>query len=222
MATPRAIVVSLVCIWVGLLGRPVAQEPVERRRVEMRDHYAQLIAIHDGVARGDLDAIREPAAELAILWVPAGSPASTAAFGSAIREGARRLSRETAIAGAVRATTDIIRACAGCHRGSGEKISAGAILQRRSEGSETRPGHAAAADELLLGLLLPSDERWASGADRLQTTGLPADPISSANADEILRYLGRRASQSTTVTARSSTYGLMLTTCADCHRKIHR
>jgi hypothetical protein len=136
MAIRRAIAVSLACVWAGVLSRPMAQSVnPETRRAEMHDHYAQLIAIHDAVVQGNLAAIREPAAELAILWVPAGSPVMTASFGAAIREGARRVSRETTIAGAAGATADIIRACAGCHRVSGAKISSDAVLQRRGDRS---------------------------------------------------------------------------------------
>jgi hypothetical protein len=191
---------------------------VETRRAEMRDHYAQLIAIHDAAVRGDLAAIRKPAAELAVLWVPAGSPPSTTSFGAAAREGARRLSREATVAGAARATSDVIRACAGCHRASGANISADSILRHRAERGQMG-GHAEAADDLLLGLLLPSDARWAVGADRLEAVTLPAGQTLPTRADGTLKYLARRARQSTTVTARASTYVLVVATCAECHRK---
>ena len=203
----------------GLIAQGVDSDA---RRSEMQDHYSQLVAIHDAVVQGDLDAARGPATELAYLSVPVGSPLATAAIGAAIRDGARRVSSETTVVGAARATTAIIRACADCHRASGAAISGDAIVRRRREISGDMADHVRAADDLLLGLLLPSDARWMLGADRLRSSLLPAPGVTPASVNDTLQYLTDRSRRATTPSARASNYVQLLTTCADCHRKAGR
>jgi hypothetical protein len=128
----------------------------ETRRTEMRGHFSQLFAIHDAIAQGDIQAAREPAVELAYLSVPVGSPIGTTAFGAAAREGARRVARETTVMGAAQATTEIIRACAGCDRTNGAIIPADVVARWRGELSGSLTDHVRAADDMLLGLPLPS------------------------------------------------------------------
>jgi hypothetical protein len=218
------VMIALALMWSGPVARPLAQGiDVESRRSEMRNHYSQLLAIHDAVVRGDIEAIRQPATELAYLSVPIGSPFGSSAFGAAIRDEAHRAARETTVVGAARATVSITLACAGCHRANNAAISAAAVLTRRP----VPPGmadHIRAADEMLLGLLLPSDERWLSGTDRLESTLLPGSGSGHPRSalDDTIHSLTERAKRSTTATSRASAYVQFLSMCADCHREARR
>lgn len=219
MRRVAVIVAAFACT--GAMSRSAGQDvDAGKRRAEMQDHYSHLIAIHDAVVQGDVEAARAPAAELAYLSVPVGSPFGTTAFGAAIRDGARRVARETTVVGAARATTAIISACGGCHRASGAAVSPDAIVQRRRDTSASMADHVRAADDMLLGLLLPSETRWMTGAERLPST-LPLAPTSAApgGADATLRSLTSRSRRATTAAARASNYVQLLTTCADCHRR---
>jgi mono/diheme cytochrome c family protein len=218
------VMIALALMWSGRVARPLAQGiDIESRRSEMRDHYSQLLAIHDAVVRGDIEAIRRPATELAYLSVPIGSPFGSSAFGAAIRDDARRAARETTVTGAARATVSIIRSCAGCHRANGAAIPADSILRRRPA-PDSMADHVRAADEMLLGLLMPSDERWLTGADRLQSTLLPGRGAGRARSplEDTIQSLTDRAKRSTTATTRASAYVQLLTTCADCHQAARR
>jgi cytochrome c553 len=220
----RTTVLFLLLVCAGRGGESVIAQGVDprARRAEMQDHYSQLLAIHDAVVQGDLDAARGPATELAYLSVPVGSPLATSTFGAAVRDGARRVAREATVVGAARATTAIIRACAECHRASGAAISADAIARRRRDVPDDMADHVRAADDLLLGLLLPSDVRWMTGADRLQSSVLASPGGGPSAADDTLRYLTDRSRRSTTPAARASNYVQLLTTCAECHRRPRR
>lgn len=211
---------GLACLWVcvGTLSLAQGVNP-ETRRAEMHGHFSQLLAIHDAIAQGDLHAAREPATELAYLSVPVGSPRMTTGFGAAIRDSARRVARETTVVGAARAMTDIIQACSGCHRTSRAAIAAEAVIQRRTTAPGHMADHARAADDMLLGLLLPSDTRWTAGADRLRSSVLPAPNGGTSGVGDTMRYLTDRSRRSTTPTARASNYVHLLTTCAECHEK---
>ena len=214
----RGILLTTAFIWIGEPQTAAQGVDIEMRRAEMQGHYSQLIAIHDAVARGDLEAVRQPATELAYLSVPAGSPAGAGGFGVAIRDGARRAARETTIVGAARATVSIIRACAGCHRANHAAISPQAVVRRLTAPASTTD-HIRAADDMLLGLLLPSETRWESGVDGLRAAVFPTpNGAPPPGIDATLRYLTDRLRRSTIVAERTSNYVQLLTTCAQCHQ----
>jgi hypothetical protein len=219
MRYPTVLVLLAICA--GQAPQTAAAQGVDPRvrRSEMQGHYSQLIAIHDAVVRGDLTAAAAPATELAYLSVPVGSPLAMAGFGARIRDNARRLSHETTVIGAARATTAIIRACSECHRASGAAITGDAITRRGRALPAGMADHVRAADDMLLGLLLPSDTHWTRGADRLQSSVPPAPDRASPWASDTLRHLTDRSRRATTPAARSSNYVQLLATCAECHQR---
>jgi hypothetical protein len=85
--------------------------------------------------------------------------------------------------------------------------------------------HLRAADELLQGLVVPSESLWRSGAARLRTATLdprdwPPDAKLSANAreaDAAIHALADRAERATTKNQRGAVYTELLVTCASCH-----
>jgi hypothetical protein len=89
--------------------------------------------------------------------------------------------------------------------------------------------HQRAADELLQGLLIPSEARWRSGAERLRTaellrSDLPADPKLTPEirkAETAVHALANRAAAATATSERAAVYVDLATTCARCH-SLHR
>jgi cytochrome c553 len=89
--------------------------------------------------------------------------------------------------------------------------------------------HQRAVDELLQGLLIPSDSRWAQGAELLRTaelsrSDLPPDPKLTPElrrAEAAVHALADRAATATTAGDRAAVYVELATTCAQCH-SLHR
>ena len=89
--------------------------------------------------------------------------------------------------------------------------------------------HQRAADDLLQGLVIPSESRWQEGAAKLETLTLgaedwPRDPKLTAEtrqADVTVHALADQAREAATARARANVYVDLLTTCASCH-SLHR
>jgi cytochrome c553 len=190
------------------------------RLTEMRHHFSQVLSIHEAIVRGDLAGVREPATELVYLSVPPGFPAIAGPYGTAIRAAGRRAASATTLPEAARAAVSMIRECANCHRAVG-------VVPAPAPPAADGPmsGHRRAADELLLGMLIPSAAKWAEGAERLRIAAhgpgrLSSDPGLAPDirrAQEALRRLADQAVEAVTPAARASTYVQLLTTCAECH-----
>jgi hypothetical protein len=89
--------------------------------------------------------------------------------------------------------------------------------------------HQVAIEDLVQGLVLPSDTHWQRGIERLrsaplQTGDLPADRRLSQQVrqaeTEVHRIVDRAASAATDI-ERADAYARLLTTCAECH-SLHR
>jgi hypothetical protein len=126
------------------------------------------------------------------------------------------------------------QACGNCHWYSGEGPKFG--LQHPPEGA---PGpeevqarmqrHAHAADDLWMGLVMPSDAAWKRGAQRLQEAP-PEPPVRegeevNAHFTEQLhqiKALGLRAQMARTQAQRAEVYGSLISKCAHCHATVAR
>jgi mono/diheme cytochrome c family protein len=214
-----------------------AREQAERslpsnaeRLVEMQHHFTQVARIQEAVTRGDLAAVRQPALELANLAVPPEVPASAVPFVVATRLAGQRAADATTIGGAAAAVATMITQCGDCHQ---------AVNVRPSPSTTPRPDvgglvghmldHQRATDELLKGLLIPSDSEWHNGAERLRVAAmkpseLPPDPKLGREveqAEQHVHELAAEALRATTQNERSTTYAHLLSTCAECH-SLHR
>ena len=193
----------------------------------MRHHFSEVLQIHDAVIRGDLAAVRGPAARLGEIAIPPAMPATQAApFVESVRAAGRRAAAATTVASAAQATASMVTECANCHRSVGVFPSpatprapeVGGLVGHMLE-------HQRAADEMLEALVIPSASRWRIGAERLRATALqprqlPRDPKLTAEvrqAEADVHKLAGQAIAADTVDSRVSTYVQLLTACAKCH-----
>lgn len=125
----------------------------------------------------------------------------------------------------------MLNACGQCHLRSAAHPS---LPLRATPEVGTIVGHMVAhqraADQMLQGLVTPSDALWKDGARAFSTAALhPADiPVPAmerrqlAATEEKLHRLAGDAAQATEPRARANYYGQLLAACADCHSRSTR
>lgn len=205
--------------------------PTTAERVaEMRHHFSQVAAIYEGVIRGDLAAVRAPANVLAVIETPDGFPVSSRPFVAAVREAARILVTTSTLTTAASATASLVAQCGECHRAVGirpvpstpAKPDVGGLVGHMLD-------HQLAVDELMQGLLTPSDTQWILGARRLRespfrTSDLPADSRLTEKATTVeaqVRQAATVAETAASTNGRSTAFARVLATCSACHG-LHR
>ncbi len=222
--------VGLACL-IGVAGIRADQQqaslPSDPRRLnEMRHHFTQVTLVYEAVIRGDLAAVRAPATELSLLPTPPGLPLTAAPFVDAIRLAGRQAAVATTLAQAAGPAATMLAQCGECHRAAGifpapstrTYPDVGGLVGHMLE-------HQRAVDELLQGLLIPSESRWTQGAERLRTAALapaelPRDQKLTAEvrkAELAVHALADRAAAASTTRARADVYVELATTCARCH-----
>jgi cytochrome c553 len=200
------------------------------RLQEMQHHFLQATLVYEAVIRGDLAATRQPAAELAALPMPAGLPTAARPFVDNINLAGRRALEAPTLDLVAVAAAALLAQCGACHSAVGvvptpvsrEYPDVGGLVGHMLE-------HQRAADELLQGLVIPSDGLWRQGAERLRAaplsrSDLPDDPELTAEireAEVAVHALADRATSADSITGRASLYLDLTTTCARCH-ELHR
>ena len=108
-------------------------------------------------------------------------------------------------------------ACAGCH------VALGGPNPTTSNGQAPEPsmaGHAWAAERLWFGLMAPSETAWAEGAGQLAKGAPFRSDVTAIDAQaKRLQQLGTSA-MSVASEHRARVFSDVLTTCADCHRRV--
>jgi mono/diheme cytochrome c family protein len=234
--SPRLVLAAgLVCLIAVAGTRAAGQQQTSlpsnpQRLAEMRHHFLQVTLVYEAVIRGDLAAVRAPATELSILPTPTGLPLTAAPFVDAIRTAGRQAAVATTLEAAAAPAAMMLAQCGECHRAAGifpapstrTYPDVGGVVGHMLE-------HQRAADELLQGLLIPSESRWTQGAARLRTAelsraDLPSDPKLTPEvrkAETAVHALADRAAAASTTAARAAVYVDLATTCARCHT-LHR
>lgn len=212
----------------------LAQSPATNpaRLVAMQHHFSQVFVAHEALIRGDLAAVRAPAAELSALPTPAGMSPSAAPYVAAIRMAGRQAFASTSLASAAHAVADMLTQCGTCHREVGIPVAVatpkghdvGGIVGHMLE-------HQRAADEMLEGLIAPSASSWRSGAERLADARLLPDQKlpddlrllqQVQQSERRLHTVARSAAaEGIDAPARQALYAQIMTTCAECH-SLHR
>ena len=180
--------------------------------------------VHEAVIRGDLPSVREPAATLAAVEIPAGLPAAAAPYVVAVREASQRAVDAKTLTAAAESTVAMVTECANCHRAIGvfpavprnTTRDVGGVVGHMQE-------HQRAVDELLIGLMIPSQSQWMAGAERLRGANRSRRTAEGPSADEV----GARPTcgSISSPTRRSwprrrldaAAYAGLMTTCAQCH-----
>jgi mono/diheme cytochrome c family protein len=200
------------------------------RLAAMHDHFRAAMAMQAAAIRGDLDALRRPAGELAGLALPANLNPGVRRHVDSIRLLAAdaEAARNATVAAA--ATARVLAACGSCHRAAGTMP---AISSPRLPSIGGTVGHMLehqrAVDLLLRGLVVPSTSEWQQGARALRAAPLHARerPRDVELVPELLRIeeavhrLAEEAVGAEDTDNRARIYGTLLARCADCHT-LHR
>lgn len=219
----------LLMAWPAVaLSVPQAGAPVQGAQVAeaMRGHFDRALEVHGAVIRGDVRAAGTHAESLAAQLEQGPKAGSPTAFG-ALLEAARAVRGATDVLAAAQATATMLGACGRCHRVSRvtPQFPAVSRIEPRDLAGKMQ-AHKAAADQLLLGLIVPSDIAWRTGAQALATapmlgSDLPLDATLQprlAATQEQLRRLASEAVQVADPRRREVFYAQFLAACADCHR----
>lgn len=210
---------ALATAWAQLSPKAPAHPPGVMEHVRALD----VATVH-----GHGDGVRAAASWLATQAPPWTIPDGTAPFARKVREAAAAAATTTDMESTARATAALATSCGACHiaarvRPTMQRMApppAGGIAARMTR-------HQVAADLLLEGLIVPSDDAWSRGAAQLRDERIGAGhyPVSErigammAEIEARLHAQAGRAASATDTTGRTSAYATLLTVCAQCHTK---
>ena len=211
----------------GFVATPEQVRSTPEGLAQMEHHFSQVTLIHEAVIRGDIRAVRDPAALLAAeVEVPRDVAASTAPYVAAIRVAAKRAIDAPDLASAAAAAASMLLSCGDCHRAAGtmpvpetpKRPDVGGLVGHMLE-------HQRAVDEMLEGLFIPSETQWLRGATRfvgapLRPQSLPRDQKLTPEVRKAEQHAHQLAERAITAKAwkdRGDVYAQMLTTCGSCH-----
>ncbi len=207
----------------------MAAQPADQ--AQMRAHFDQALVLHGAVIRGDLAAVGPAARALAdeVARSQSGSQALASSRPlAALAEGARQVAQARTILEAAVDTAGMLSACGRCHRAAGVTPAFPAPAQPVGAGLTGHMlEHQVAVQQLVEGLVVPSDATWRNGARALASaplnaTELPVDAAVRtrlASTEERLHRLAAGAAEATDLSARAAFYGQLLAACADCHTR---
>jgi cytochrome c553 len=188
----------------------------------MYGHYSQVREIQTAVIAGDVAATREPA-----RWLTRQSdreyPEGADAALEAMRAEARSVLAHDDIPEIARAVSRMVTACGSCHvsSGGGPHIQVGEAPPAATHMQRDQW----ALDRLWEGLAGPSDAAWAAGSEMLMDALVPtaapgADAAQAAQLGQRVRELGGVGRQARSAEERTTVYGQVLQTCANCHQAL--
>jgi hypothetical protein len=206
---------------------PQAVEPDATRQAYMQGHFAHVMVVHEAVIRGDLAAARRPASWLVTHEGPETLPEGAAPYVVEMRDAAGRTAAASSILQAALGTAAMLKICGDCHRAIGVKPATQLVPPRLAASGIVGHmlAHQHAADQMLQGLVAPSDALWREGAAGLSTPPLDDDAVpgdgklkGEARASERrIHVLAVQARRAEAPAARAVFYGQILARCADCH-----
>ena len=217
-------------LWIAALAAVVAGHPQDpARSAVMRGHYQEAMVVHAAVIRGDLPAATSAARALAEYEPPPGTLPKAEPFVRAIRDSASEIEHAKSIASAASSTANMLIACGDCHRALGTQASAPLAGSPKVGGVVGHMlAHQRAADQLLQGLVAPSESSWRDGARAFAAAPLVQKdlPAREPEAHELIlrersvHQVAAAAADARDAQNRAGFYGMILGGCADCH-KLH-
>ena len=211
---------------------PLAPEDApEQDRIEsfMAEHFAIVTWARDSVIAGSVEPLREPLRALADYEYRSVAPGGWMPYIADLQEAARLTSQSDNLDLAATGVATMARVCGDCHanKASGPKFNDSDRRDerrlRRDSLDQRMQRHIWAADRMWEGLTGPSDAAWSEGAAALANAPAgapradPALPPKIVSALQEVRALGARALDAQTLADRADVYGLLLSTCANCH-----
>lgn len=195
-------------------------------REHMREHWGLAMVVRDAVIAATLDELPDVAGELADHKAPDALARHTDAVAK-MRGAAERVQKAGDVVKASMATADLAGACGDCHVEA--KASPSISIEEVPDGEDATKAHMMrhdwAAKELWAGLVIPSDERWASGAAALDAPPLKkGDFFEDWEITDALINLDKRVHEMREPIAaaalrqdRVKLYGELISNCAACH-----
>jgi cytochrome c553 len=196
----------------------------------MNAHYHQVVAMQDALIKGELSAIAPAAKALAQQDGPTGLPDAATSYVAAMKQTAARAAATATLSDASTETASMLVTCGECHRAVGTRPAlpvppapvVGGVVGHMLE-------HQRAIDQMLQGLIVPSDTLWREGANGLKTaplhrSDLPRDSKLTRGlmaAEKRVHQLAADAASMSEPATRAKSYAQILTTCAECHG-LHR
>ena len=198
------------------------------RAAQMRDHYTVALTLHGAVIRGDLPSVVQHARTLAKYEGPSPAAAGTASHVAAIRQAADQAAAAKDLVSAAYASGLMLAACGDCHRAAGV-MPAAPVGPRPQVGGTVGHmlAHQRAADQMLQGLVVPSNSLWLEGTKAFVSAPLHDPQLSGSRArdramlttEQRIHRIASDAAQATDSRSRASFYSQMLAGCADCHKQ---
>jgi hypothetical protein len=195
------------------------------RAAYMRAHFSQAMAMHDAIARGDLEAAKLEATVLAQRSPTVPMPVGSEAFQGALTQAAREAAAATSLQAAADSASTVLGICGQCHQAMqvranvpvGKDIKVGGLVGHMLL-------HQHGADALIEGLVAPSESQWGEGVRTFASPKLESDHVPGkikgkmTDSETTLAVLAGRAAQAHRTRDRVDIYGRILATCGDCHR----
>ena len=193
----------------------------------MPQHFERAADLEQAIVRGDFDAARAVANELA-SHRPDRYPEPWAPYVLGMRALAEDAARADDIEAMAQATGEMMGSCGACHRALGARVVAPVEPEPQASDGDLAAlmkRHRWAATRLRAGVVEPSTEAWTQGVDAfgpLPSPTCPDDMGGERIVDvEAVRDRFHAAQEEARVVdsleARASVYGRMLGTCAGCH-----
>ena len=195
------------------------------RAAYMRGHFHRALMVHDAVVRGDLPKARAEAAVLADMSPAVPMPAGAVAFQGALTQAARDAATAATLEDAAHATATLLGTCGQCHKANyvraavptGEDIRVGGLVGHMLL-------HQKGVDDLLEGLVAPSDAQWIEGvrifaSPKFDPRGMEGRTRKAIDHGEgELALLAGHAAPAQRTRDRVDVYGRVIATCGNCHR----
>jgi len=211
-------------------GTAAGSQPPPRPEVvkHMHDHLTQVEEVQQAVIRGDLDEARAAAKRFADHQALEGMPSTVKPAVADMLQAAQAVSTAGDLKAAGEGTGAMVTACGSCHRSMSASPGFPALAEPAKAVNPTAARmqeHQQAVEMLYHGLIAPSDELWAKGAQALKASPLKADafPVDANLAREALDAQSRaheaaeKAAEAKAPWQRSNIYGELIGECASCH-----
>lgn len=195
-------------------------------RQHMHEHWGLAVVVRDATIAATLDELPDVAGELADHKAPDALAAHREHI-RAMRQAAEQAQKAPNTTEAAAAVASIARACGDCHVAAGVKpVLPSDDLPPDEDATKAHMLHRDfAARELWAGLVMPSDERWARGAQALNAKPLKkGDFFEDWEVTDALIQLDAkvygmrdRVMAASTRDERVAVYAELITNCATCH-----
>lgn len=210
-------------------GAPAPQLTASKSevRTHMDEHFGKASEVQAAVVRGDIAGAKDSARWIAEHQETPGLPASGKASVDEMKKAARSVAEASDIKAAAQGSAGMALACGSCHASSNAKPAFPPATKPtpRSRTMAHMLAHQHAVNLLYQGLVGPSDEAWAEGANALKAAPLsaaatpkpPKPSPEAAKAEADTHALADKAAAAKDPKERSGIYAELVSGCASCH-----